>query len=50
MGLLKNKSILQIASAREFVTKPEVKRLVDDERWWARVESLRALIKPFHFA
>jgi hypothetical protein len=50
MGLLKNKSILQIASARGFVTKPEVKRLVDDERWWARVESLRALIKPFHFA
>jgi hypothetical protein len=50
MGLLKNKSILQIASARGFVTKSEVKRLVDDERWWERIESLRALIRPFHFA
>jgi hypothetical protein len=33
MGLLKNKSILQIASTRGFITEPTVKRLVDDERW-----------------
>ncbi|KAG2171182.1 hypothetical protein JADG_010921 [Aureobasidium aubasidani] len=49
-GLLKNRSVLKSASSYGIITNADVKKLVDDERWWARVQSLQDLIKPFHFA
>ncbi|KAK5999281.1 hypothetical protein QM012_006360 [Aureobasidium pullulans] len=49
-GLRKNKSVMRTASLQGVVTNPEVKKLVDEEAWWMRIESLRALIQPIHMA